>query len=90
MHFNIVAKEAVMKEMRISIYSLALLLATSPSAFASSTTRVYNSGILVLAFLGFCALVVVIQLIPAIITLCGMLKSLTHKADTRKANVRIG
>lgn len=71
-----------MKGMRITTYSLALLLATAPCAFASATTKVYNSGILVLAFLGFCALVVVIQLIPAIITLCGMLKGLAKKVDT--------
>jgi hypothetical protein len=63
--------------------ALTLVLASSPCAFASSTTKVYNSGILVLAFLGFCALVVVIQLIPAMITLYGMLKELTKKNAVR-------
>jgi hypothetical protein len=82
MQYNFVEKEAVMKGIRIFTNSLAILLATTPCAFASTTTKVYNSGILVLAFLGFCALVVVIQLIPAIITLCGMLKGLAKKVDT--------
>jgi hypothetical protein len=91
MQYNIVEKEAVMKGMRIITNSLAILLATTPCAFASTTTKVYNSGILVLAFLGFCALVVVIQLIPAIITLCGMLKGLARKADTaQEVRVKVG
>jgi hypothetical protein len=46
------------------------------SAFASSgaTNKVFVSGPLILLFLGFCALVVVIQCIPAIIMLYGMIK----------------
>ena len=78
-----------MKGTKIITTTLALVLAAAPSAFASGTTRVYNSGILVLAFLGFCALVVVIQLIPAIITLCGMLKGLAKKTDSQAARVRV-
>jgi hypothetical protein len=71
-----------MKGMRIITNTMGLLFATAPCAFASSSTKVYSSGILVLAFLGFCALVVVIQMVPAIITLCAMLKGLAKKADT--------
>ena len=46
------------------------------SAFASSgaTNKVFVSGPLILLFLGFCAFVVVIQCIPAIIMLYGMIK----------------
>ena len=73
-----------MKGINTIITTLALVLATTP-AFAAGTMKVYNSGILVLAFLGFCSLVVVIQLIPAIITLCGMLKGLARKSDVRTA-----
>lgn len=50
-------------------------LLTSTAAFAAtSTNTVYSSGLLVLLFLGFCALVVVAQLIPAMITLFGMIR----------------
>ena len=50
-------------------------LITSTAAFAApATNKVYSSGLLVLLFLGFCALVVVAQLIPAMITLYGMIK----------------
>jgi hypothetical protein len=55
-------------------------LASVTNAFAG-TTKVYSSSILVLAFVGFLALVVVIQLIPAIMTLIGALKGLAAKSD---------
>ena len=46
---------------------------------------------LVLAFVGFLALIVVIQLIPAIMTLFGALKGLAKKEDKASlANVRSG
>lgn len=81
-----------MKGTRIVLNTMMLSLAAVTPAFAASTTRVYNSGILVLVFLGFCALVVVAQLIPALITLWGMLKSVVSgegrqeeaEADSRK------
>jgi len=59
--------------------ALALNLAATTGAFAADTHRVYASGVLVLAFIGFVALVVVVQMIPAIITLVGMLRSLASE-----------
>ena len=56
--------------------AVALSLVTGTAALASSgaTNKVFVSGPLILFFLGFCALVVVIQCIPAIIMLYGMIK----------------
>lgn len=68
-----------MKTTNLIFSTLAILMLTVGNAFAVSTTRVYNSGILVLLFLGVCALVVVAQLIPAIMTLWGMLKGIPKK-----------
>jgi len=80
-----------MKGTRIFATTLAMLLAAVPSAFAATTTRVYSSSILVLAFVGFLALVVVIQLIPAIMTLVGALKGVAKKVeDTGMAKVKAG
>lgn len=80
-----------MKGLSIILNTLALSLAAVPCAFAATTTKVYNSGILVLAFLGFCALVVVIQLIPAIMTLVGMIKGMAKKGvEAQEAKVEIG
>ncbi len=56
-----------------------LSLITSTAAHAASTQKVYTSGILVLVFLGFCALVVIAQLIPAIVTLVSMIRGVEKK-----------
>lgn len=54
-----------------------LILMTLPTmALAASTTTTYSSGILVLGFVALCALIVVMQLIPAIMMLAGTLKAL--------------
>ena len=45
---------------------VVLLLMATP-AFAVDTTLVFTSGPLVLVFLGVCALIVVMQLIPALV-----------------------
>jgi hypothetical protein len=68
--------------------SLTLSLTTSTGAFAASSQKVYSSGILVLVFIGFVALVVVVQMIPAIITLCSMLKELASNRKTAAAEAR--
>jgi hypothetical protein len=68
--------------------AMTMTLATSTGAFAADTHKVYASGILVLVFIGFVALVVVVQMIPAIITLCGMLKGLASNRKTVAAEAR--
>ena len=69
--------------------AIALTLTTSTGAFAAASThKVYSSGILVLVFLGFCALVVVAQLIPAMITLFGMVKGLLESRKAAEATER--
>jgi hypothetical protein len=77
----------VMKSLSILLSTMIISLATSTGAHAAATQKVYSSGILVLAFLGFCALVVVIQLIPAIITLYGMIKSAASSRNTESVKV---
>lgn len=74
-----------------ALYSAIILsLATSTSAFASSgvTNKVFVSGPLILLFLGFCALVVVIQCIPAIIMLYGMIKGAASAKENEAADVK--
>ena len=69
--------------------ALALTLTTSTGALAAGAGhKVYSSGILVLVFLGFCALVVVAQLIPALITLCGLIKGALASRKGEEAVVR--
>ena len=66
-----------MKALSTVISAVAISLVTSTAALASSgaaTNKVFVSGPLILLFLGFCALVVVVQCVPAIIMLVGMIK----------------
>lgn len=78
-----------MKTTRTTLTTLLLWLAMFGDAFAVSTTRVYSSGIFVIGFLAFCALVVVVQLIPAMMTLWGMLKGAADNAkNTAKAEAK--
>lgn len=72
-----------MKMFRNSVMgSLMLLFMTNP-AFAVDTTKTYNSGLLVGLFLAFCALIVVMQLMPTIVLLIGFVKSLI-KGDEKQ------
>jgi len=71
------------------LITMLMMLATIDSAFAATTARVYNSGILILVFIGFVALVVVVQMIPAILTLTGMLRGLASEKRTQAAEARI-
>ncbi|MDD2582372.1 MAG: hypothetical protein PHR66_10310 [Desulfuromonadaceae bacterium] len=79
-----------MKTTAIIINTVTVLLASLTSAIASAateavdTSQTFNSGILVLVFVGFLALVVVVQTIPAIITLYSMIKAAASESDKSK------
>lgn len=62
--------------MKTAISTLFLVLAANSPAFAVDTTVVYKSGIVVSVFVGVLALIVVVQLVPALILLFGFIKSL--------------
>ena len=69
--------------MKTAISAIFLVLAIINPAFAADTV-VYKSGILVSAFVGVCALIVVAQLVPALMLIGGFIKeSVTamHKQD---------
>jgi hypothetical protein len=80
-----------MKRTNMIFNTLAALLATATGAFAGEPVKVYSSSLLVLAFVGFLALIVVIQLIPAVMTLIGAFKGLAKKGEeTGMAKVKAG
>jgi len=70
--------------------AIVLSLSNSTGALASTgvTNKVFVSGPLILLFLGFCALVVVIQCIPAIVMLYGMIKGAASNREKATVNVR--
>lgn len=68
---------------RSLLRSAGMVLAASP-AYAVDTAKVYNSGWLVLGFLGFLALIVLIQVFPALMMLVGMVRGL-FKGTSKQA-----
>ena len=65
----------------------AALLINASEAFAASAGRVDHSGIVVWMFLGFCALILVAQLAPAVFMLVGAAKGLrAPQAQSAPAN----
>ena len=73
------------KALSATLGALVMTLTATTGAFAASTSKVYVSGPLILMFLGFCALVVTIQLIPALITLYGMIKGALSGRETEES-----
>ena len=54
--------------------TIATIATTAPVAAFAAGGRVDDSGIFVWVFLGFCALIVVAQVIPAVLLFVGMAK----------------
>jgi hypothetical protein len=57
------------------------------TAFAASGLSEDNSGIFVWVFLGFCAMIVVAQVIPAVLLMTGMVKGLVAVVKDETATV---
>lgn len=70
-----------MKSYRRLLTGMAALLMMADPALAVDTTKTYSSGLLVAIFLAFCALVVVVQLMPTIMLLVGFIKGLLKGTD---------
>lgn len=77
-----------MKASGSSLMTIVALLGSAQAAYAASTNTIYTSGWLVLAFFGFCALVVTVQLMPAIMLVVGMLKGLLSNKERGTATQR--
>lgn len=77
-----------MKKLRNAIMAMMVPMLLASPAFAVDTTKTYSSGVLVGIFLGFCALIVVVQLMPTIMLLVGFFKSLI-KDHSKQAKSRV-
>lgn len=71
-----------MKAMRISTLLSTVLLAPASFALAETGARQDSSQFLVWAFLGMCALIVIIQLMPVALLAFGLLKGMLKGKDT--------
>ena len=70
-----------MKTARTAIVATAAWAASAANALAATGTRVDHSGLLVWAFLGMCALIVVAQLVPAALMLVGIVKGIVSAKE---------
>jgi len=68
-----------MKAIRTLSTAASLILLTVHQAWAVDTTQTYQSGTLVLLFLGVCALIVVAQMVPALLLLLGTVSAFAKK-----------
>ena len=68
--------------LRTMATAVAATMATAAPAFAAPTYN-DNSGLLVWSFLGFCAVIVVAQVMPAVMMMVGMAKGLS--TETKEA-----
>lgn len=73
--------------MRALITTIVGTLAPVTAFAAASGLREDNSGIFVWVFLGFCALIVVAQVIPAILLMTGMVKGVVSVVRDEKVAV---
>ena len=69
---------------RVLNNTIAMLIGSATTALAASGAREDNSGFFVWIFLGFCALIVAAQLLPAILLALGGVKGL-RKAKEEEA-----
>ncbi len=67
--------------------TLMALIATP--ALAIDTAQTYQSGILVLLFVGFCALLIIAQLVPAVLALFGMTKEAAKNSSRKVAKSKV-
>lgn len=70
--------------MKTLINTIMAMVATTAPAFAAAGNRADHSGIFVWIFLGFCALIVVAQLVPALLLLAGMIKGVVTKGEAEE------
>jgi len=73
-----------MQSLKTLLTTFALLLMVVSPALAVDTSKTYNSGILILLFVGFCALIIVAQLVPAMLALFGMTKEAARSTSGKK------
>ena len=65
--------------MRALITTIVGTLAPASAFAATSNLSADNSGIFVWVFLGFCALIVVAQVIPAVLLMTGMVRAIASE-----------
>ena len=72
-----------------ALNAVIVFLMAAANAHAASTSKVFVSKLSIVIFLAFCALVLVVQLIPAIMTLYGMLKGVGKEQEKSPSRAKV-
>ncbi len=73
-----------MKTMRML---MTMVVGTASAAFAATGTHGEDTGVLAYFFVGFFALIIVTQLVPALILFFGMIKGVFYRPE--KTSVKV-
>ena len=73
-----------MKRMAFFTMSLMVMVTVARSAWADGSAGAQQGSLLVLLFLGVCALVVVAQMVPALILMMGTVSGFAKRIAARK------
>jgi phage-related minor tail protein len=74
-------KETVMRANGRIASMIAVVVGNAYPAFAASGAREDSSGLAVWIFLGFCALIVLAQLVPAVLMMLGLVKGVAESRE---------
>jgi hypothetical protein len=74
-----------MKTYRTLLMTSSMLVLSSTLALAETTARQDHSQLLVWAFLGMCALIIIIQLMPVVMIAYGLVKGLVKGKEIETA-----
>jgi len=77
-------KEKAMFPIKSMLSTITITLMLVTPAFAVDTAKTYSSGILVMLLVGFCALLIVAQLVPALLVLFGMTKAVAQGISEKR------
>jgi len=64
---------------------IATIASSAPVAAFAASGRTDDSGFFVWMFLGFCALIVVAQVVPAVLLMVGLVKGVSQSVTQKKA-----
>lgn len=77
-----------MKGTRTTLLTLSALFGFATNLLAATGERVDTSSFLIWAFLGMCALIVIVQLMPAMMLVFGMLKAVFSNSEREQVKAQ--
>lgn len=78
-----------MKTLKVGIMGLLLIAFTQNQALAGSSAQASSSSLLVGVFVGFCVLLVAVQLLPTLLLMVGTVKGFFGKSAGRNLGQNI-